>query len=47
VTYTTRAEAEAGLKTQAIAYRKLAEKRAAEFKLPPVNPPVPASKKPD
>jgi hypothetical protein len=25
------------LRTQAIAYRKLAEKRAAEIKLPPVN----------
>jgi len=30
---------------QAAAYRKLAEKRARELKLPPVNLPVPAPKK--
>jgi hypothetical protein len=29
------------LRTQAIAYRKLADKRATELKLPPVNLPAP------
>jgi hypothetical protein len=37
----------ASLTAQAVAYRELAEKRAAELKLPPVNPGVPAPKKVD
>jgi hypothetical protein len=35
------------LQKQAIAYRKLAEKRATELKLPPINMPLPSPNRND